>query len=601
MPPEAGGPDPHVLAADVQRFVAELPRPMREATRAGFLAFAGAAGLSARRRLARLDLDQREDALAGLSKQRHATDLIAQLKSLVLLVAGTNAAAPELLKRSLAVEPARSDAAMDVTRSRDWPGRGYCDAIVIGSGAGGAMAARTLARAGLDVVVVEEGRRFSVEEFRTRHPLERFSALYRDAGGTIALGRPPVLLPIGRGVGGTTLVNSGTCYRTPERVLRRWRDTAGIEWAEPELFDSHLDEVEATLQVATQPMDVIGRNAELAIEGAKALGWEAAPLRRNAPGCAGSCQCAIGCPRNAKFGVHLNALPQACEAGARILSEARVVRIEHTGGRVEGIIAARPDGSKVELRAPKVFVAAGASETPPLLRRSGLGKHPQLGRNLALHPAVSIAGRFEEKVTAWEGVLQSVGVERFHESEGILIEATSTPPGMGSFALPGQGRELLTELRGADHLAMVGAMVADSPSGRVHGRRRAVVTYGLSEGDAARLKRGIEVLSELLFAAGAREVLTGIARKPRASSPEELKDGLAGLDTRQLHLAAFHPTGTARAGADPELNPVDETGHLRGAQGVWVVDASIVPSSPQVNPQVTIMALSLAVSGGAAG
>ena len=569
---------------------------MREATRAGFLAFAGAAGLSARRRLARLDVDQREKALAGLSKRRHATDLIAQLKSLVLLVAGTNAAAPDLLKRSLSVEPARLDARMDGIPSTEWPSRMYCDAIVIGSGAGGAMAARTLARSGMDVVVVEEGRRFSVEEFRTQHPLERFASLYRDAGGTVALGRPPILLPVGRGVGGTTLVNSGTCYRTPERVLERWRDNAKIEWADPERFAPYLDDVEATLQVAPQPLDVIGRNAELALQGAKALGWRAAPLRRNAPGCAGSCQCAIGCPRNAKFGVHLNALPQACEAGARILSEARVVRIDHDGWKVSGVIATRPDGSQIELRARKVFVAAGATETPPLLRRSGLDKHPQLGRNLALHPAVSVAGRFDEKVTAWEGVLQSVGVEDFHESEGILIEATSTPPGMGSFALPGEGRELLEELRGADHLAMVGAMVADSPSGRVHGKRRPVVTYSLSESDAARLKRAIEVLSELLFAAGAREVLTGLARRPRARSLDDLKAGLAGLDTRQLHLAAFHPTGTARAGADPELNPVDTAGRLRGTDGLWITDASIVPSSPQVNPQVTIMGLSLAVT-----
>jgi choline dehydrogenase-like flavoprotein len=571
---------------------------MREATRAGFLAFAGAAGISARRRLARLDIDQREKALAGLSQRRHATDLIAQLKSLVLLVAGTNAAAPDLLRRSLAVEPARPDAAMNVTPSREWPDRVYCDAIVIGSGAGGAMAARTLARAGMEVVVVEEGRRFSVEEFRTQHPLERFSALYRDAGGTVALGRPPILLPIGRGVGGTTLVNSGTCYRTPVRVLERWRDNAGIGWADPERFAPFLDDVEDTLRVARQPLDVIGRNAELALEGAKALGWSAAPLLRNAPGCAGSCQCAIGCPRNAKFGVHLNALPQACEAGARILSEARVEHIDHTAGRVAGIVATRPDGSRIEVRAPRLFVAAGATETPPLLRRSGLAQHPQLGRNLALHPAVSVAGRFEEKVTSWEGVLQSVGVENFHESEGILIEATTTPPGMGSFALPGEGRELLKELKGADHLGMVGAMVADSPSGRVRGRRRALVTYSLSADDAARLKRAIEVLSQLMFAAGAGEVLTGLARQPRAASLDELKVGLASLDTRQLHLAAFHPTGTARAGADPELSPVDTTGRLRGTDGLWIVDASIVPSSPQVNPQVTIMALSLAVSEG---
>ena len=231
-----------------------------------------------------MDVDQREEALARLSRQRHATDLIAQLKSLVLLVAGTNAAAPDLLKRSLAVGPARPDPGLDVTPSKEWPGRKYCDAIVIGSGAGGAMAARTLARAGMDVVIVEEGRRFSVEEFRTQHPLERFGSLYRDAGGTVALGRPPVLLPVGRGVGGTTLVNSGTCYRTPDRVLERWRDEAHIGWADPERFAPYLDEVETTLHVAPQPLDVIGRNAELALRGAKALGWRAAPLRRNTPG-----------------------------------------------------------------------------------------------------------------------------------------------------------------------------------------------------------------------------------------------------------------------------------------------------------------------------
>ncbi|MGH2755071.1 MAG: GMC family oxidoreductase N-terminal domain-containing protein [Actinomycetota bacterium] len=600
LPPEAGGPDPHALAADVGRFVGALPRPMREATRAGFLAFAGAAQIMARRRLEGLSIEKRERVLARLSHHRHATDLVAQLKSLVLLVAGTNAAAPELLRRSQVNEPARADAEMNVTPATEWPAYTRCDAIVIGSGAGGAIAARTLARAGLDVVIVEEGRHFSVQEFRTQHPLERFANLYRDAGGTVALGRPPVLLPIGRGVGGTTLVNSGTCYRPPERVLLQWRDAAGIEAADPSHFATYLDEIEDTLQVAPQPLDVIGRNAHLALEGAGALGWDAAPLRRNAPGCAGSCQCAIGCPRNAKFGVHMNALPQACAAGARIVSEARVFRIAHERDRVTGI-SIRTAGAEIEIRAPKVFIAAGATETPPLLRRSGLGRHPQLGRNLALHPAVSIAGRFDEKVTAWEGVLQSVGVEEFHESEGILIEATSTPPGMGSFALPGQGRELMHELENADHLAMVGAMVADSPSGRVHGRRRALITYQLSETDATRLKRAIEVLARLLFAAGAREVLTGLARGPRATSIDEIRATLAGLDRRQLHLAAFHPTGTARAGKDPESYPVDPTGRLRGSNGIWVTDASIVPSSPQVNPQVTIMALALAVSTEATG
>ena len=53
---------------------------------------------------------------------------------------------------------------------------------------------------------------------------EMLARLYRDGGQTVTLGNPPIALPLGRGIGGTTLVNSGTCFRTPPRVLDRWRE-----------------------------------------------------------------------------------------------------------------------------------------------------------------------------------------------------------------------------------------------------------------------------------------------------------------------------------------------------------------------------------------
>jgi choline dehydrogenase-like flavoprotein len=319
-------------------------------------------------------------------------------------------------------------------------------------------------------------------------------------------------------------------------------------------------------------------------------------LARNAPGCGGCCQCAIGCPRNAKFGVHLNALPQACAAGARIVSEARVQRVLHGAGRATGVCGRRPDGSTFEILAPRVIVAAGATETPPLLRRSGLGRHPHLGRNLSVHPAISTAGTFEERVDATSGVLQSAGIDEFHESEGILLEATSTPPGMGSMVLPGMGRALADQLGSAVHLATMGAMIADEPSGRVVGARRSLLFYQLARADGGRLVRAIGHAGRLLFAAGATEVLTGIAGHERVRTPEELDDALTYADVRRLHVAAFHPTGTARMGADAQTCPVDEHGQLRGVAGLWVTDAAVVPSCPEVNPQVTIMALAQAIA-----
>ena len=249
----------------------------------------------------------------------------------------------------------------------------------------------------------------------------------------------------------------------------------------------------------------------------------------------------------------------------------------------------------MEILSPLVVVAAGALQSPPLLRRSGLGGHPRLGRNLAVHPAVSVAGRYAEPVTAWKGVLQSVGVEKLH-SEGILIEATAGPPGMGSFVLPGVGRALREELDGAESLATFGAMIADLPSGRVMGARQTVLRYDLAPRDGHRLMRAVEAIGELHFAAGAEEVLTGIPAAPKARSQAELTELLQGVSAKQLHLSAFHPTGTVALGADPQTAPADPQGRLRGVQGVLVTDGSALPSCPEVNPQITIMATALAVT-----
>ncbi|WP_131757245.1 GMC family oxidoreductase N-terminal domain-containing protein, partial [Actinomadura fibrosa] len=320
----------------------------------------------------------------------------------------------------------------------------------------------------------------------------------------------------------------------------------------------------------------------------------------NAPGCAGSGQCAAGCPHNAKNGVHLNALPQACAAGARIVTRARVERILVERGTATGVRARRPDGSAFEILAPRVVVAAGATQTPPLLRRSGLGGHPALGRGMAVHPATNLAGRFAEPVVAWTGVMQSVGIEELH-ADGILIEATASPPGMSSFPLPGTGRALRRELASADRLAVLGAMIADAPSGRVHGaRHRPLLRYDLAPDDAGRLRRALVAMGRVLFAAGAEEVLTGLPRHPAARTAAELADAVAGTPAADLHLAGFHPTGTAKLGADAEAAPVAPDGRLRGVRGVHVADASVLPTCPEVNPQLTVMAMALRIAEGIA-
>jgi GMC oxidoreductase len=598
LPEEHGGPSPRVLVDRVDRYLARMPSTSRLALRAGLLSVGAASYLTTGRSMSRLSPNQREQVLRRLAAiSPEAGAAVEAMKVIVLLANGADTYAPELLARAQKHDVARPDAALTITPSTESPSVVAADAVVVGSGAGGAMAARTLARAGLGVVVLEEGRRWTVEEFRSTHPIDRYAGLYRGAGATVALGRPSVVLPVGRAVGGTTVVNSGTCFRPPKAVQRRWRDEFGLGIADPDRLAGHLDDVERTLQVAPVPLDIMGRNGRLLLDAATSLSWHAAPIPRNAPGCEGCCQCAIGCPRNAKFGVHLNALPQACAAGARIVSQARVERVLHRHGRARGVRARRPDGTALDVLADTVIVAAGATETPGLLRRSGIGTHPRIGRNLALHPAIMLAGRFDDDVVAWRGVLQSAAVHEFHESDGVLIEATSTPPGMGSMVLPGYGAELLSWLDRAPQVATFGAMVADRGVGSVSSvRGETLVRYTIDRADIAKLLVALEAMGRLLFAAGAVEVLTGLPGAPTVTSLPALQEVLRSSNPRSLHLAAFHPTGTAAAGADEQRCPVDEHGRLRGVDGVWVADASILPSSPEVNPQLSIMALALAVA-----
>ncbi len=598
LPPEAGGPDPERVATVARRMIARMPRASQVGLGAALLGLEGLSIARSGRTLGSASQEQREALLKQVARLGGAP-LLDSVKSIVLLAHGADTFAAEIAAVGSRHQPSRPDPQLAITPAAEWPHSSSCDAVVIGSGAGGAFAARALARAGLDTVIVEEGERWTVERIRDSHPLDRFAGIYRDGGTTMALGNPPIALPLGRAVGGTTVINSGTCFRPPAPVATSWHKEHGFALADLELLGPRIADVEATIGVAPAPMEVLGRNGELALEGAAALDWQSAPLRRNAPGCRGACQCAIGCPNNAKGGVHLNALPQACEAGARIVTGLRVQQVLSEAGRASGVVGHRPDGSEVRISAPLVIVAAGAIPTPPLLRRSGLGRHPRLGRNLSIHPATGITAGFEQEVVPWSGVMQSVGIEELHESEGVLIEATGSPPGMGAISAPGYGTHLLGRLDRAADRAMIGAMIADEPSGRVFGSRAPIVSYRLAKADERRLAVAIEAMARVMLAAGASDVELG-GGAPAVRSETELEAAMQRLDVRRLRLAGFHPSGTAAAGSDPARHPVDPEGRLRGIEGVWVADGSILPSCPGVNPQVSIMAMAAGVGEAAA-
>jgi choline dehydrogenase-like flavoprotein len=476
-----------------------------------------------------------------------------------------------------------------------------CDVVIVGSGAGGAVAAAELAEAGLDVLVLEAGEHYNRDSYPS-DPLEAVASLYRDAGLTIAEGRPPIPVPVAKVVGGTTVINSGTCFRAPGAVLEDWRRRFGVEWAGE--LDADYAEAEEFLRVKPLDPATMGRNGQLAMEGAAAIGASGGPISRNAGSCNQCSSCPFGCEIDAKRGMHVSYLPRAVAAGARVRAGVQVNRILVEDGRAVGVRGvAGGDGRRrpYTVRARHAVIAAGgALGTPELLLRSGLGGR-QVGRNFHMHPACWVGARYEEEVRGWDGVMQSYYVDQW-EQRGILLEATFTPLAFGGAWLLGSGREHQRAMLDFGHIGSIGVHLSDRSSGRIavtsDGSLKA--SYKLTEADARLLTYGIARAAEIHFAAGAAEVYPNIGRvgvlRPRRLAEFEA----TAFKASELRLEAFHPMGTARIAANPGEGVCASDGSVHGSKALYVADTSLFPTSVGVNPMMTAIAFSKKISRGLA-
>jgi choline dehydrogenase-like flavoprotein len=481
------------------------------------------------------------------------------------------------------------------------------DVVVIGSGAGGAVATYALAEAGRKVLCLEEGPHVTKEQFSGRQ-LEATRQLYRLDGMTVALGTPAVVIPMGCNIGGTTTINAGTSFRTPDERLTRWKKDFGHSLESKDLA-THFEAIEKVMPVAPVLDRLLGENSGVVKEGTRKLGWSAAPIPRNAPTCCGCCRCVLGCPEDAKLSMNISFVPAGIQAGARYLSRVRVRRIVHARGRassVEGELIADDGRSRVgtfHVEARAVIVAAGAIYTPILLRRSGLHRGSRhVGRHLRLHPATRAVGVFDRPIRGWKGVLQGFYVDEFAK-EGVKIEGVFVPPGLLASALPFFGKENFEIMRHYEHLAVFGTMAQDDSPGSVVGEFLGLprIRYQLTQRDADRIVKGVWAIGRIYFEAGAKAVYAGIYRHERFTSVDELNRLLdRPIPPSHLEALSMHPHGTVPMAAESKSGGIDLAGRVFGTENVYVADGSIFPTTLGVNPQLSIMAYARNIAQGVA-
>jgi choline dehydrogenase-like flavoprotein len=489
------------------------------------------------------------------------------------------------------------DIMSDVNRS--------CDVCVIGAGSGGSVMAWEMARAGLSVIVLEDGGYHRGADYNQREA-DMFGENYvaRNARATKDMA---VAVMQGRGVGGGSTINVCDCVRIHDEVLAHWAEKYGVVDMTPEIMRPYFEKVEALLSVKRITDAQINTNNSLIRKGSETLGYAGEKFNNNRVGCVGCGYCLIGCAYDAKQAGHTVYVPQAVEAGADVYTYARVESIAVKDGRAAAVTGAvmnretnRPRAA-ITIEAKVVMLGANTINTPQILLNSKIANSSgQVGKNLSLQPQSAVFGVFDEPVKGYRGIPQAYAVTQFEEASretglsGFRIEGIFGSPGIAAAQLPGFGMFTKEMMTSYPSFTSVLVLVPDPPSGEVTVNKygRPVITYTFADDYKRRLIAGIKEAAKIFFAAGAIKVM------PAYTEPTVLEDvsqvdiiDKKGIEPASIALISAHQYGTCRMGEDPKTSVVNSYGKSHDVANLFIVDASTNPTSSSTHNMIPIMAM----------
>ena len=478
------------------------------------------------------------------------------------------------------------------------------DVCVVGSGAGGAVAACELAEAGHSVVVVEDGAYLRSADYVQREEV-MYPRLYRE-GGTKATADYTVLVSQGRAVGGSTAPSFCLCVRPPRPLLAYWARQLGLPGLEHEAMHPFFRRVEKRIGAQRLAPEQLNGNSGKLQQGAEKLGYRGFLPLHNRNECLGCGYCALGCTYDRKGDMLTTYIPAASRAGALIVPDCQVTQVVAQHGRAVGVAGVfqrsrtgRPYALKVKTKV--VVLAAGAINSPRIWRQSQLpDPTDNVGRNLRLQPQVVVTALYAEPIESWKGIPQGYVVDEFLNAEfgsagsGYLLVPAFAHPVAAASMLPGYGAEHRDLMRLYPRLGAIAVLLHDHTRGRLELAESGppTVSYRLGGTDEDHLMDALEKASEISFAAGAEKVFlpyNDVVTMAKRGAYQTIRD--RGVRVNDPLFISYQPQGTIRMGTDRRKAVVDAHGESHAVRGLFVADASVFPTSVAVPAQMTVMAL----------
>jgi choline dehydrogenase-like flavoprotein len=497
--------------------------------------------------------------------------------------------------------------------------RTYC---VIGSGAGGGVAARTLQEQDpkARVILLESGPITPNPEFPQTF-LEATARLYMNAAATVSLDQQ-FLFQQGCCVGGSTVVNNSVAFKPEgfwwDNLKSRWQNL-GINLDYDDLLHQY-DVLAPLLHVHTLEDRVITIGAHTLREGFERLSKkdinfdgihahlrEPITVASNTLDCIGCGRCNLGCQYDAKRSLAVTLIPDFVKAGGLLVPDAKVTKLQFQTQAsdpdnpyaISAVEVEDAKGNKVCIEADRFILASGAYASSKLLWRSDFqGAIPgvrTVGKKFSVNAGTPLVGIFPTPQDPFLG--QQIGYAVEIPEERMIIETAFVPPGIMSLGLPAWGPEFQRKVKKSRHM-MVGVPVfATLAYGEIKksvlGDSGFAIDFTLIDEDWRRLQRGLEITARAMFEMGAEEVFTNRFDAKSITSPDLISEHFAGIGPSDfITVQSAHMQGGNVIAPKPYYGVVDENLKVHGVKNLWICDASVIPSPITINIAFTVMALS---------